>query len=643
MENNFYDRVVYRPEYNYSFAYYQDRIIEVIKVYLDSDFSTDPNNVIELYEILQFFLLLDGDDSVSAEDKAYYKSHIQPIRRVIGVYFSQITPDNFSEVADKTHPHFAFRFWELMCHYKRINDITPEAIKAFLISHHHHLDDILAQKEMAQKFSAAIYEFLVENPKQITVIVSALLAKRERPAKTLHIKTAFSAKQINTLFKLYVQREPDDINQMRLISISQNDPEIGLDDEIRLIAKRNAAKLSEDILARGVCSEHSLKVSFGPYDEWKKCENADGEYSLTYDSRWIAENLDYPTLLDNLICWLEYADGQCRSTLPMKKQHISALEDMTIVKGKKTYDAGYSFKMVHFLQLIQMEAYCDQLKKHNIEIENIFAWFFEEYLPNEFSADKFTYNVPSSGSSFFEKCKLIVSEIESVLKQFKQYQKKGYIDRELLEMSSEHLFFPQIPSLLSSKYVYAKSERIKWCITYLFNDCMLGFFPDNDEYEDCDCLYDAMAKYKQLPKFLFEKNYHKHPLYCLLDFGVLVESNGYFTLNLAKARILRDLYNCSVLCYHHNRNIQSIIDELIVSDDLYAESTLFSVPEQEYLDYILNKASFSNGLDLRNKYVHGSKPKNDKENSSDYLEFLLIMAMIIIKINDEFCLKYPLQ
>ena len=84
MENNFYDWVVYRPEYNYSFAYFQDRIIEVIKVYLDSDFSTDPNNVIELYEILQFFLLLDGDDSVSAEDKAYYKSLMQlPICHIL--------------------------------------------------------------------------------------------------------------------------------------------------------------------------------------------------------------------------------------------------------------------------------------------------------------------------------------------------------------------------------------------------------------------------------------------------------------------------------------------------------------------------------------------------------------------------------
>ena len=37
---------------------------------------------------------------------------------------------------------------------------------------------------------------------------------------------------------------------------------------------------------------------------------------------------------------------------------------------------------------------------------------------------------------------------------------------------------------------------------------MLGFFPDNDEYEDSDCLYDAIAKYKQFPTSLFAQNYH---------------------------------------------------------------------------------------------------------------------------------------
>ena len=496
---------------------------------------------------------------------------------------------------------------------------------------------------MAQRFSNTLYEYLTENPKHITLVIYALLAKKERPTKTLHIRAAFSPVQLNALFKQYIEYEPASINQLRLIVISQNDLKIGLDDEVRLMAKRREAILSEELLAQGIRNEHALKVSFGPYNDWKRCEDSDNEYSLIYDSRWISENLDYPTLLDNFICWLEYADMQCRSTLPMRKQHISALEDMTIVKGQKTYNTGYSFKMVHFLQVIQMQAYYEQLKNHNIALEEIFLWFFEEYLPMEFTVDRFAYNVPSAGSSYLEKCKLIAGEIEGVLKQFKHYQARGHIDKELLEMSSEHLFFQQIPSLLSKKYVYAKSERIKLCISYLFNDCMLGFFPDDAEYEDCDCLYDSIKKYKRLPMSLFTQKYHKHPLRCLLDFGVLIETDGYLTLDFTKSTILYDLYNSSVLCYHHNSKIQNAIDELIASDDLCTESTLFSLPEQEYLDYILNKATFSNGLDLRNKYVHGSKSKNDTENYSDYLEFLLIMVMIIIKMNDEFCLKYPLQ
>lgn len=639
----FYDRVIYRPAYNYSFSYYQNRIDQMIESYTDPSFVNDLDNVIELYDAMQYISQIDSDDCITAEQALQYSVHIPHIKRIIGVCFSQITPDNYISFAEKIHPQYSFRFWELMCYYKKIDSITSASLKNFLIANPHHLDDILAQKEMAQHFSAALYEYLIENPKHITIIISALLAKKERPAKTLYVKAAFSSVQINSLFKQYIQHEPANINQLQLIVISQNDPEIGLDDEVRLMARRKETSLSEELLTHGVRSEHALQVSFGPYDKWKDLEMKDGEYSLMYDSRWISENLDYPTLLDNFICWLEYADLQCRSTLPMQKHHVSALEDMTIVKGKNTYDTGYGFKMVHFLHKIKMQAYCDQLKKHDIALEEVFAWFFEKYLPDEFSVDKFAYNAPTPESSYFEKCKLIAGEIESVLKQFKLYQKNSHIDRDLLAMSSEHLFFSQIPSLLSSKYVYVKSDQIKWCIHYLFNDCMLGFFPDNDEYEDHDCLYDALIKYRQLPKSVFVQNYHKHPLHCLMEFGVLIETDGYLSLAPVKAKILWELYNSEVICYHHCLELQAVLDELIASGDLIVESTLFSLPEQEYLDYILNNASFSNSLALRNKYVHGSKPKNDQDNYSDYLEFLLVMVMIIIKLNDEFCLTFPLE
>lgn len=56
---------------------------------------------------------------------------------------------------------------------------------------------------------------------------------------------------------------------------------------------------------------------------------------------------------------------------------------------------------------------------------------------------------------------------------------------------------------------------------------------------------------------------------------------------------------------------------------------------------MLNKAEFSNGLDLRNKYSHGTNTIVEETRQTDYMLLLSIMALIVIKINEEFCLKYP--
>ena len=82
------------------------------------------------------------------------------------------------------------------------------------------------------------------------------------------------------------------------------------------------------------------------------------------------------------------------------------------------------------------------------------------------------------------------------------------------------------------------------------------------------------------------------------------------------------------------------MDDLIERDDLSEGRTLFSIPEQQYLDFILNKATYSDGLDLRNKYSHGTTSTNEAKHFENYLEFLKIMVLIIIKINEEFCLKF---
>lgn len=68
-------------------------------------------------------------------------------------------------------------------------------------------------------------------------------------------------------------------------------------------------------------------------------------------------------------------------------------------------------------------------------------------------------------------------------------------------------------------------------------------------------------------------------------------------------------------------------------------NTLFSEPEQSYLNYMLNKSVYSDGKDLRNKYIHSTYPRDEETQKTDYIEFLKIMILVIVKINEEFCIK----
>ncbi len=58
---------------------------------------------------------------------------------------------------------------------------------------------------------------------------------------------------------------------------------------------------------------------------------------------------------------------------------------------------------------------------------------------------------------------------------------------------------------------------------------------------------------------------------------------------------------------------------------------------QTTIDYYLNKRSFINGHDLRNKYLHGTSTSHDNEHThyKNYLHALRLLVTIMIKINDD--------
>ena len=155
------------------------------------------------------------------------------------------------------------------------------------------------------------------------------------------------------------------------------------------------------------------------------------------------------------------------------------------------------------------------------------------------------------------------------------------------------------------------------------------------------------SKYQTLPQLLmseemkkedFERYQQKDLDWLIERSAITVSSDGTLAINRVRAYVLNELFSNEVICpAYFDPKLQAQVNEMVKSGDLSYGDTLFSKPERDYLNYVLNKSEFSNGLDLRNKYSHDTCSLEEKIQQQDYMELLKIMVLIIIKINEEFC------
>lgn len=231
--------------------------------------------------------------------------------------------------------------------------------------------------------------------------------------------------------------------------------------------------------------------------------------------------------------------------------------------------------------------------------------------------------------------------MDSVLKQFKIYCEDGLIDKELLYISTDHMFIKDIPSMLSDKYIYPSGNNYKKISRLLFSDQSMIYYI-TELSERYNSFYDLLNN-EEVYYDMFEE-YQKYGIEFLTKHNIIkIDTQKRITLDKEKAIILKELYDYNVASLSYLNKYESVIAELKKIGIVQVSSTLFSKPEQDYYNYLFNKSEFDNGLDLRNRYIHGTQNVKEELNKDDYFIFLRMMILIIIKINEEFCLKYPID
>lgn len=630
-----YDGIKYYGKNDMSIGWALEDSEEKLQAFSSESTVENVNEAIELFNIAQ---LLDTEVRLRKWDEDTYneyKAKSPLLMKLCAKFFSKINDDSFMEIEECVCISYLEDFWTLVEKFKVYERISKDTFKRFMEDSNPTLWVILKHKRIVDFFGRELSDVLRVSEQTPELIAHNFLEAGEKIR--YYFPKELLPSEYEGILKKYVESENPNPNYLHLIMIHNSTKECPISDKLKLSAKKAYHKYWENNQASGTGIGYGVELSFGDVPDVVSYEKDGYTIKYTYDIKWLEENLDYPTILNNFKFLFEYFDMFWRCTFVAVESEMGVFEKDIGLKGKKEYIKGTSFNMCNMTSTLQMNAYYNFLQKNNISLELVIKWFFEVYLKEEFGAGGFVYNPSKNDASWLDKCRNIASEMDGVLKQYRMYVEDGQIDRELLEMSSEHIVLSMVPSFLENKYAYAESTDIHHQMHLLFSDqSTITYTEKTKSSYNSFCLLIMSEEMRrsdffeyQLPAidWLIEKNV------------VYVDDNEVLRLNRKYIVILADMYKHDVACVQYYGKYKPILTEMKDSNDIRMESTLFSVLETNYLNYMLNRSEYSNGKDLRNKYIHSTYPMEEDVQMQDYMDLLKIMIIIIGKVNEEFLLR----
>ena len=595
------------------------------------DCSLPPQDINDALEMFNVYRVLESDSLCESE-----KERIKSLYSTVARFFQRIDDNTFAAYHQSVLIDYYDDFLVLFERFKSYENVSPIGFSRIFKQEGFTLYKILEHKGIVAYYDETLSDYMKTSDQTAEIIIRKYL--EEQPGKSIicYLPKSLDKKLFDGILRKYIESDFPHINLVNLISYSQSSAECPLSDELRQRAKHRATELYNKVAVKSEYS-YEIGVSFEDIKKLKQESQPEpGRFLITYNAKWLRENTDIKSILFNFIHVFSFTDIFMRCSFPVVQSQFGALERHLGITGIREYRIGNTSHIINQYALATMSLYYNFLRRQGVYLENFIQDFFCNYLPEEFSVSGFDINLSTHNYSDLDKCRVLLSEMDGILKQFVMFVRNKHIDMELYEMSSSPIVFKDIPSLITDKYAYANGNDFNREMAMCFSDqCMLSYnekYSKNKHYDSfVNLVRDNQVKIEDYPDF------DHADLNWLINRGTIrVSESGIIALNNERISILSDYYNHDVI-RTSKFDGSSEYQRLIANNDLVVETSMFSRPEQQYINYMLNKKEYSNGRDLRNKYIHGSYPRDKNKHFNDYMELLRIMVLVIIKINEEFC------
>ena len=643
-------RVKYYEQNNWFFG---EGLEKIEDIHLPLQYEPDINDILEFIEIYKYLTSDIKSNIWSDKELEEYKERSKSLKKIACKYIGTITEDKLISEYRNLYRNYYREFWDAFNRNKLFNRISNKGFIELIKHKPLILTIIMEFKETIHAYDETLHDYILSSTEHMDAVAEYYRNIHRKsdlfPDHKLYLPNSLTNTELNEYLNKYVNSNAPKTGILHTISMMVPfDDKFKIDERIKLKAKRKYDQLLPMEGEHAIKIKSSFKVIISEnQQEGKLLKQSDDGFVLSYSLNWLEDNLDYPTILNNFIYLWKYVDSyEMRFSMLSNEAEVDVFERTLNENYTNRYPIYHSFQMKQQLAIWQISYYRSFLLDHGIRLEEVLMDYFNKKISDDFHCPHFMLKLPTGTNSFEEKCYMLAPALEFILKQFKLYVETGEIDFELLYYTSESILISDIPSMITGKYIYADSTSANNIDYLLFSDqCTLAFidrFSDKEYTSFCELLLNETIYTTDYPE------YQQSKIEYLISINVIYvkEDNSIHFTDMRIPVIFRDIHQHQVISrYHYPDEYQPIFDKLITTGTFKEGSTLFTKQEYQYISYLLNKREYVNGLDLRNKYAHGSLQviEDDRIHEINYYYLLILMVLYAIKINDEFVLRDKLH
>lgn len=407
-------RVKYYNVNDLSIGFNLAKAEEIILSYDEEMIYDDINDILELYNIN---LLFETKIKLEIWSDDYYKDLYKTVKKfksIIGVYCSEINYLKINNFYPEIIRLYHGTFWKMFVQYELYTKLTQQEFACILKKYKIPLELILLENKIVKAYDNEINDYMQNSIETAEFLIRYYLIRKK---EKFYLPSSLTPNNKITIIEKYIDSEEPHPNYLELLCKARNKKELPISKEVRYRAQQRYKEYTQQVISNDTSPSIKIKVEFSDSEKSMQNLTTDGlNIELLHSRQWIKENLDYPTLLNNYIHMFGYVDYCCRIIFPSFKNELGIFERTLRIKGDRDYDTGVSFEIKEIISSMQNTLYYYELLSLNKRVEDILKWFFEEYLVEEFGVEGFTLSIPSVGTTFLEKIRIMLPELESILR-----------------------------------------------------------------------------------------------------------------------------------------------------------------------------------------------------------------------------------